>query len=474
MSRRGARARRAQRGGAAWLIALTLTLARCAREDPTHVEPASPAPSPESSAQATPPEAKPAPALAPAALGPAHDPAAHLAAHQAIARRQLRGELLEASALVHDTPIESRDRLASFFAALAALERGETDKLRVLVYGSSNIAGDRFTGYLRGYLQARYGDGGPGFVALVPLWKWHRHQEVRVEASRGWTPAHALRPEDRGDSRYGLMGVRATSSAGRARLSLELRGLGSEAVERWELWFDGGAGRGSFELRFGEADAQLVDTSTPGLGYVSSTSARGSTLALETRGDGPVRLFGAVLERPRGVVVDELGIGGSGARRWLDWDEGVWAEHVQRRAPALVILAYGGIESMRSDHDPGRFAEELELILARVETAAPQASCLLIGPQDRAHRQADGARRRPETLDGIIATLRAAALGHGCAFFDTQAMMGGPGTMPAWVEAELAQADHVHFTPRGYAHMGRVFVDALIAPRGPDRVGPHK
>jgi lysophospholipase L1-like esterase len=425
------------------------------------------APAPSEASEVEPPQAESTePEPEPAGISNVRAPVeleAATRAHADIQRRQL-GEPLEPSELVHFTPIEDVAALAAFYEALRRLEAGESRRLRIAVYGSSNIAGDRFTGYLRGYLQARFGNGGPGFVALVPLWRWHRHQEITLDVSRGWTVDHALRPEPPRDGRYGLMGVRASTRAPGARIELKLRGL-SETIEHAEIWFDGGEGHGSFELRLQGGAPTRVETDAPGPGYVTVDAPTGAS-ELELRVDrGLVRLFGAVLEREGpGVVVDELGIGGSGVRRWQQWDEALWAEQLARREPALVILAYGGIESMRKEHDPARFEAELGDALTRVTAAAPRADCLLIGPQDRAHRGEDGERRRPASLDGIIAIERRLAAAHGCAFFDTQAMMGGAEAMPRWVEAELARDDHVHFSPRGYAYMGRVFADALLGP----------
>jgi len=197
------------------------------------------------------------------------------------------------------------------------------------------------------------------------------------------------------------------------------------------------------------------------------------SLHLEIRGGGPVRIFGAVIERDGpAVVVDELGIGGSGARRQLHWDEDLWHQHVKRRAPALAILAYGGIESMRRSHDPDRFRAELETIIDRLEAAAPASECLLMTPQDRAHRAGGRSRRRPASLDSILGVITAVADDRGCALFDTHAVMGGAGSMPRWVEAGLARRDHVHFTKRGYAHLGRALVDAILAAPPPRSNGP--
>ena len=210
-----------------------------------------------------------------------------------------------------------------------------------------------------------------------------------------------------------------------------------------------------------------IETRADAIGprYVElSTDEAHARLELAVAADGPVRLFGAVIEHANpGVVVDELGIGGSGARRVLHWNEELWGEHLARRDPALVVFAYGGIEAMRKEHDPERFEREWIDILARVRQAVPNASCLLVAPQDLALRKGAKWRRRPDTMDSILDVIRRVAKSEGCAHFDTPAMMGGAGSMRTWVKAGLANKDHVHFTKTGYAHLGRVLADALMA-----------
>ena len=111
-----------------------------------------------------------------------------------------------------------------------------------------------------------------------------------------------------------------------------------------------------------------------------------------------------------------------------------------------------------------KWEQAFDAVVARFRRAVPDASCLIVGPQDLATRTGKGdTRERPRALDEVVAAQRRVAQTHGCAFFDTQALMGGPDSMPRWVEAKLAMKDHIHFKRDGYAHVGRAVVDAIMA-----------
>lgn len=375
--------------------------------------------------------------------------------------------------------LEQAAALGRFFARLDTLDDGRgTRPVRIAVYGSSSTASDRYTGYLRGFLQARFGDGGPGFVALVPLWRWHRHTEVAPRASRSWTITHVAKGKP--DGRDGLMGVSATTRSPHATLQVEPhdRAPGTGA-DRLELFYLRQPGGGSFELTWGDR-TERIDTDAPesATGHHRIEHAV-DPWSLEIRDvrDGPVRLFGAAIERDppatdteqpggpkvtHGVVLDELGIGGTRATDLLRLDEPIWAAGLKARDPALVVLAYGGNESRDETLPLSDYGAGLDQVLTRIRRAVPEADCLIVGPGDIPMKVAPGRYRPNPRLDPLIQLQREASRRHHCAYWDTRAFMGGPDSMETWVAAELAMRDRIHFRPEGYTRMGRALAEALM------------
>ena len=182
-------------------------------------------------------------------------------------------------------------------------------------------------------------------------------------------------------------------------------------------------------------------------------------LELKTAGDGPVRMFGMRLEDDAvGTTWDALGMNGAKAPALLASEPAHLALQLAHVAPALVVLAYGTNEA----GDPGDTPEEHERALRALaeltKRAAPQASCLLLGPPDR------GAPTLAK-LGPMIAAQRRAADAVGCAFYDQLAAMGGPGTIARWSRETppRARRDHVHMTRAGYAELAELFVRDLVA-----------
>ncbi len=462
-----------------------LWLVGCSAPDGSAPSPASPEQAARPTAD-TPPPGPVTPAVGPEPSAPVVVPDA-TAAHAAV-QTIVHGEALPDHSNVHFTPIEdpSGRALHAFHDALRDLAERPTQgkKVRVAFYGASSVAADRYPGYLRGYLQQRFGDGGVGFVTLVPLWRWHRHDAVRLDANKHWKIEHGQRKEGKLDGYYGLLGASAHSTHKRARSTLHAKATAVSSIndsDSFAIQLLEQPGGGSFSVKLGEgktATSMSLTTAADAFGLKTVAVPLPETftpITIQVATDAEVRLMGGIFERNQpGVVVDALGIGGTRSANMVNWDEPMWSAALRDRSPSLYILAYGANESVDEDEPIEVYREHLETVLSRFAAAVPEASCVLVGPVDYPlqdeETQAWGVRPR---LREILTAQREIAAQRGCGFFDTSKLTGGLGSMPQWVAADpqLAKGDHLHLTPLGYTHFGRVLSDALMADfDGPDRV----
>lgn len=361
--------------------------------------------------------------------------------------------------------------LAHFHAALSELAAGKDPdgKVRVLMYGASGTAADLATGYIRTYLQARFGDGGPGFVPLVPLSRWYRHSELVVSASKRWSKEHAQISTCRLDGHWGLLGTSFYTTKKRQRCEVApKRGSDSASgIAHAELWYLQQPGGGRFDVLVDGEKQAVVSTAADeiGGGYHQVDLEPGShRIGLETRGDGEVRVLGAVLERETpGVVVDVLGINGTRSANMLMWNEPLWAEQARRRDPDLYVLSYGTNESVDEDEPIEVYEEGFRTVLERFRRELPDASCLILTPGDYPMKTENGWEPRPRLLE-IIAIQKRVGPELGCGVWDGLAFMGGPGSMPVWVQSDppLARDDHLHFNGRGSARKAQALCDAIM------------
>jgi lysophospholipase L1-like esterase len=233
--------------------------------------------------------------------------------------------------------------------------------------------------------------------------------------------------------------------------------------QQFELFYLQQPGGGAIQIYDNGNLVERVSTDgESGPGYYHYETVPGShRLEVETLDHAPVRLFGWVAENPAGITYETLGINGAQASIVMNWDETVLRSNIERRNPALIVLAYGTNEAGRKDWTLETYREMFTHLIARLRTAAPTATILVIGPADRYLHSRKGWVPM-DNIDMIVQAQRQAAMSSGCAFWDLRAKMGGKGSMQQWVNAGMAQNDHVHFTLPGYRMLGdAIFRDVM-------------
>ncbi len=160
-------------------------------------------------------------------------------------------------------------------------------------------------------------------------------------------------------------------------------------------------------------------------------------LEVETLDHAPVRLFGWVAENATGVTYETLGINGAQASIMLDWNEITLRSNIERRNPALIVLAYGTNEAGRKDWTLEGYRDMYTQLIARLRAAAPTATILVIGPPDRYSHTRKGWLPM-DGIDMIVEAQRQAARRHrlrvlGSARQDgRQGLDAAVGVRPAW------------------------------------------
>lgn len=356
--------------------------------------------------------------------------------------------------------------LDAFHGALSRAEAG-AGQARVVWWGASHTAPDRYVGHVRRALQERFGDAGPGFVLPVRPFSGYDTSTARIAWHGAWRTLRGDRMAE-GDA-YGFAGFAVESLMAGATGSLDTRGAqwGARPVGRYDVAFLHQPNGGRFEVRIDDRAVAVVDTvGELGAGHARFTVPDAAhRIEVRVLDDAPVRIFGIAMERDAaGVLVDTVGIPGSRARSHLRWDDAIYRAEVQHRRPDLVVLAYGTNESEDITVPLHRYEADLGRVVHRLQRVAPQSSCLLIGPSDRPLHTADDRWVERPLSAGVIAVQRRVARASGCGFFDLSAFMGGTMSMMRWVDHQppFAQPDHIHFTPAGHARLAEVLTAALL------------
>ncbi|MEZ4471903.1 MAG: hypothetical protein R3F60_14140 [bacterium] len=218
--------------------------------------------------------------------------------------------------------IEHPERLGRFLGAL-----GGPARVRVTHFGDSHIAADLLTAPIRAGLQARFGDGGRGFVLAGRPWSSYWQDGVRTATEGDWEVAGLRGGLD--DGFVGPGGCSMASADPADAVSVATTGP-FVSVDVHYLRQPGG---GCVEVRFDDKTVQRISTRGPwpGPGFTRIEAEPGvQRVSLHPAGGGQVRLFGVSFDAPRGVTWDALGLNGARATRLLTPEPIAFAEGLAR------------------------------------------------------------------------------------------------------------------------------------------------
>lgn len=367
-------------------------------------------------------------------------------------------------------PLEPlRGNGADIMRVRLALARSENrDRpTRISFFGASHVAGEFFTGQIRRLLQEAYGDAGHGYVQLGPPWKGYRSSDINLCAGGNWNSDFVDRRGGRDDGRYGPAGIVVGPADADAFGWVQTTKTNPQgkAVSRFEVGFLRFPGGGKLHL---SVDGQPpLDVSTdgifgPGLAVLHLPDG---PHRLELKATGNVQVYGSWMEREgNGIVVDAAGVPGRTAASWLAWDMGLVEPYLRRRPPDLVVLAYGTNEANDPNLTPEKYAIKLRDVLTRLRVILPDAACVLVGPSDRGKKISKTTYGVWSATAWVAEVQRTIGPEYGCATWDWQVAMGGPGSMIRGyygADPKLAAGDLIHLSAEGYKQLGSRFVAVL-------------
>lgn len=344
--------------------------------------------------------------------------------------------------VVVDENTDSRIFLQAFYASLA--ESGRS-KIRVLHYGDSQIEEDRMTQQIREGLQKRYGGRGVGLMPLAQTIPTITvRQELRMngrmvtpqQGPRRYMVYAASKENQRSDSLYGIMGQVAVMADSLV--------AGSEDITA--------VCRPQTESAHYDCMRVFADSS---IHYTLS----GDTVHLTGKGN----VYGLSQESDTGVIVDNIPMRGCLGLVFTKMDSIQIADFCREENVRLIILQFGG-NAIPYNEKPGTIqgiVKSLRKQVLFVQSCAPEASILFIGPSDMI-RMTDGVWESYPLIAYMDKLLRKMALEENIAYFSLYDWMGGAGSMIRWQENGLAGKDGIHFLRSGARKAGNAIVNWMM------------
>ncbi len=264
----------------------------------------------------------------------------------------------------------------------------KSGRLNVLQIGDSHTAADHFSGRLRSLLQARFGNGGRGFLPPGVPHPWYKPYQVSVTQTAGWKilSSNKAAPDA---AQFGLSGLVAEASAAGETITVEVKA----GIDRFAVGYRWRPDGGSFEIVADGMSTGQVQTRYPADGHkevvqsISGMGGKGSDhpwrIEIRTIGDGPVDITDMSILGIKGIRFSNLGFIGAQVSLMGRWHWPTVRAQLAELDPALIILAFGTNEGHAVSADiEARYARQFGDRLAALKAAAPNASIVVVGTPD--------------------------------------------------------------------------------------------
>jgi lysophospholipase L1-like esterase len=361
---------------------------------------------------------------------------------------------------------DPRYHLKSFYLAL---ENADTEQVRVVHYGDSQIEEDRITNLLREELQKQYGGGG---VGLLPL-----HQTIPTSSLKQWISINgAVQSTQGGPKRYliygpgsmrlnkgrnyGAMGQVAAMNndfvPGSQSIVMNIAPY-TKTLTTYHYFNQIRILADNISATITQPENQNPTTIIKGSAIFSVPD---STSKCKIHLNGLGHIYGISLEKTTGVIVDNIPMRGCSGTIFTRMDSLALSNFYAESNTKLIIMQYGGnmVPGMKSETALETYIEKMRKEVRFLRNCAPQASILFIGPSDMSTRINGSMATYPivPKMDRLLAKM---AKEEQIAYWSMFEAMGGEGSMIEWRKSGLAGSDYVHFTRSGANKIGNMLYE---------------
>lgn len=227
--------------------------------------------------------------------------------------------------------------------------------------------------------------------------------------------------------------------------------------------------RAALGIRIDDGPERRVELGNGMIDLRASSSI--STMKLRVlQGDVVLQEFELDYDVPAPITIDVFGIPSATVKGWSNAAPSYLKRSIDAASYDAIILEYGTNEGAVGRFDASSYASMLAAALRNVREVNPTSACLLMGPTDRGVRvQSDRRGTRPDFLrysrihQQISRIQSEVGSRFGCALWDWQRSMGGPGSIYLWARQTpaLAASDLIHLTPAGYRRTAATLAHSL-------------
>lgn len=338
---------------------------------------------------------------------------------------------------------------------LAALDKSQTELVRIAYFADSYVEGDIMLDPLRDTLQAVYGGNGVGYVPLTSevagfrqtightYQAWHTYSMVGERSAE-----HPLGPA-------GFTFVPAEGSFATYKPSRKRR---LNYLPNAKLYYGNTEGA---DVLVNESDTIHLDAHHSITQITLNESKQHLTIAADSLAHAD--FYGLSFESKTGICLDNLSMRGNSGVGLASVSERMYRNFDSIHPYKLVVLAYGLNVASDKAVNYDWYIRSMNKVIPMIKRAFPNSSILLIGCSDRGAKVETDFKTMPGLKEFIDVQRKLAADNQVC-FWNMFEAMGGDSTMVEWASTTppLANKDYTHLTFYGGKKVAELLMGTLL------------
>ncbi len=349
------------------------------------------------------------------------------------------------------------EQLKYFFNAL---EKTNSQKIRIGHYGDSIIWGDVITDHLRNYYQNKYGGHGLGFVSICTD-DIAARKTVIHKFSDNWDWASVF-TKNRKKYPIGIAGTvgKASESCDVSYQSLKLS-LTADSFSEVGIYYSNTKANSSvnYWVDGGNKKVQSLKEASDLEVTKINLGSRKKKIKLEFKNSKDAYFYGVTLESGNGIYVDNFPFRGNSGVGIREISDKLLVGFEKNLKYKLIILQFG-VNVAASGNVKYKWYERMMIkAVKKIKKHFPETSILIISPGDLGKKKGKKMITHPE-IKKFVSIQEKIAEKANVAFWNMFEAMGGENSITGWVKATppLAFKDYCHLTWEG----GEIIANKLI------------
>ncbi len=357
---------------------------------------------------------------------------------------------------VHKNPIDTilhRNALKEVYNSLSNILTSNDSIFSIFHIGDSHVEIGQFSGEIKNQLEKKYGKSEEAWMYPYQFFNKQSQKVFPIDTSGTWKRASIKEPND--EKPLGITGLGFYLNSEYGSLTFTSNNVYKEISKISLLhYYDGNPL--PITVQKCKIHTQVISKNTAITEITFSSIEKEYTLKF-TKSEGLLIYAIKLNSHPkRGISYHKFGVAGSTMGQFVNYTP-LFMEQIRALKPNLLIVSLGTNDSYIDSLNEDKLLKEVRVFTEKLSRYSSKTAVLFTTAPDTKYDD-----RRPERLTEINRIIRNIANeNQNIALWDLQHIMGGDGSVDAWIKKNYMIFDHLHFTTAGYKLQGELFMEAF-------------